>query len=142
MSTPYQDVYDYFLLKVEDYSFLNLTQQELYGHLKKLLKISITKFKYCKTDLTNKDDVNELFNVDLSDEEKNILASIMVVEYLLPEIATTKLLKQKMTDRDFKMTSQANHLNQLQELYKLMKSEYKQLLKEYSYFHNSLDDLE
>ncbi len=141
MSTPFQAVYDFFLMKVEDYSFLKLTEQELEDHLEKMLIISSAKFRNCKKDLSDRDLTTEQFNVDLSDMEKEILANLMVVEYLRPEITTSNLIKQSMTDRDFKIYSQANHLTQLMELYKQVRNESQSLLNDYSYYSNSLDDL-
>jgi len=141
MSTPFQSVYDSFLMKVEDYSFLNLTQEDLESDLENYLNISSAKFRVCKKDLSDKNLTTKEFNVDLSIMEIEILSSLMVVEYLKPQITTSNLLKQKMTDKDFKIYSQGNHLDQLMKLYKQMKHESQSLINDYSFYSNSLDDL-
>lgn len=141
MSTPYEEVYDFFLMKVKDYSFLQMSEESLYYDLEKFMRLSLTKFRICKNDLSDRDDELNKFNVDLSDSEKDIISSLMVIEYLKPEITTSNLIRQAMSDKDFKIYSQANHLDQLLKLYNHVKNEAQKMLNNYSYYTSSLDDL-
>ena len=51
--------------------------------------------------------------MDLTSEEINILAILMMNSWLQRQITTIELIRQKYSGTDFKMTSQANHLARL-----------------------------
>lgn len=53
------------------------------------------------------------FNCDLTNEEINILAILMVRGWLVRQINSCEVVRMKYTGIDFKMTSQANHLSKL-----------------------------
>lgn len=127
--------------KISDYSFLNLTQNEVEDILESYLLSSIVKFKKCKKDLSNRDQALKQFNEDLTDEEKEILATLMCVEYLTPKLITSELLKQKLSTKDYQLYSQANQIKEIREVRDKMKSEANQMMISYSYSENSLDDL-
>jgi hypothetical protein len=133
MTTQYSEVYNVFLSKVTDYSFLNLSQLELEDELETYLKTACTKFKVCKNDLKNRNEDTKEFNNTLSDEEINILSTLMVVSYLSPMVLDTKLLKQHMGDKDFKIYSQSSHLKQIMSLRQDILSEVNYLIKDYTF---------
>lgn len=56
---------------------------------------------------------NSHFNVDLTHEEINILAIIMMEEWLQRQITSVENTRMKYTSSEFKMSSQANHLSKL-----------------------------
>jgi hypothetical protein len=141
MATPFSDVYAFFTSKISDYSFLKLTQIELEDNLENYLNSASVKFRRCKKDLSDKDKTNNQFNIDLSDEEKEILATLMTVEYLSPKLITSDLLQQTLGTKDYRLYSQANHIKEIKDLRNVFKSEANQLMMDYSYFHGSLDGL-
>lgn len=141
MATPYQEIYEYFLNRISDYSFVNLTQEDLENSLESYLKMAISSFYLCKNDLSNRDDVNKQFNADLTDLEKNILALYMVYEYLRPKIVTTDLLCLQLSDRDSRAYSQANHLKELKDLHTSIKQEVEHLVRRYSFIGVKAGDL-
>lgn len=53
------------------------------------------------------------FNYDLSNEEINILAILMVRGWLIRQINSCEIVRMKYSGTDFKFTSQANHLSKL-----------------------------
>lgn len=141
MATPFSEIYDRVYNKISDYSFLNLTQNEVEDILESYLLSSIVKFKKCKKDLSNRDQALKQFNEDLTDEEKEILSTLMCVEYLTPKLITSELLKQKLSTKDYQLYSQANQIKEIREVRDKMKSEANQMMISYSYSENSLDDL-
>lgn len=141
MATPFSEIYDRVYNKISDYSFLNLTQNEVEDILESYLLSSIVKFKKCKKDLSNRDQALKQFNEDLTDEEKEILATLMCVEYLTPKLITSELLKQKLSTKDYQLYSQANQIKEIRGVRDKMKSEANQMMISYSYSENSLDDL-
>lgn len=141
MATPFQDVYDFFLSKISDYSFINLTEEELEAVLESYLKKAITRFKKCRQDLNDRDDTLKMFNIDLTDEEKNILAHLMIVEYLTPQLLVAELLRQTLNTREFRLYSQANHIKEVKELRDKINEECEQMMIDYTYSNNGLEEL-
>lgn len=140
MSTPFTTVYDSFLMKVKDYSFLNLTDPEFVTLLNKIMVLSIPKVsKFLKTDTNSKTSTD--FGNTLLDLEVEIIATQMVVEWLSPTINTSEIIKQVMTDKDFKIYSQANHLEQLIKLRNEMKDEVDSLVILLDYSKAELEEL-
>ncbi|MCK9319419.1 hypothetical protein [Methanoculleus sp.] len=141
MSTPYTTIYVSFLNKVSDQYLANMSDTDLNLQMFKYLNSSVPKFKKCKQDLSLRTVANDGFEKDLTDEEIEILANLMVVEWLRPQINNLELLKQSLGTKDFQLFSQANHLKELQALRKDTQYEISRLLVDYSYNNNSLDDL-
>jgi hypothetical protein len=141
MATPYTDVYEFFLSKISDYSFLKLTDEEIEEDLLIYLKTAIADFDVSKVDLSKRDEILRQFDEDLSDKEKDILARLMVVSYLKPRIITSENYKLAMSDSDYKIYSQANHIKEIMNIYKSMKSEADKLIVKYSYRGADLDKL-
>ena len=56
---------------------------------------------------------NSEFNVTLTHEEKNILATLMMEGWLQRQITSIENIRMKYSGSDFKLTSQANHLSKL-----------------------------
>lgn len=137
MATSFTEVYDVFLSQFNDQIFLeNDTDDELkYRYLRN----AIPRFSKCKKDLSDR--TIDSFNTDLTDEECLILGTLMVLEYLNPQIATLENLKHSLSSRDFSMTSQANHLLALMNLRNSKKKEVQKLILDYSYNHHKLGDL-
>lgn len=133
MATPYSNVYMRFLPKIKNYDYLNLTSEEIEDNLETYLMSALVKFRKCKQDLSSRDEVLRLFSNDLSDEEQEILAILMIVEYLSPKIVTDELLKQSLSSKDWKLYSQANQIKEVRELRDMFKREVNQLMTYYSY---------
>jgi hypothetical protein len=140
MATPLTDVYDYFLSKVTDYSFIQLNQTgDLENVLYRHLRSAIVKFTNCKVDLTI-DEVNQQFVSDLSVVEKEILATLMCVEYVSGKILNVKNMEQILTDKEYKIYAQHNHLRELMALKRDLVLEASQLMANYS-LNNYMEDL-
>lgn len=141
MATSFNEVYDSFLSKIVDYSYSNLTDDELEEQLESLLINAIPKFRRCKQDLSDRDMNVKEFNFDLTDEEREVIAALMTVEYLKPRIITTDLMKMQLSDKDFKLYSQANQIKELMGMYKEMKAEAQKLINDYTYYNADMRDL-
>lgn len=137
MATSLSEIYDVFLSKISDYSFLSpdVTAQEIDEELFGYFKSAKTKFHKCKNSLNTR--MNELgeqeVESDLTDYEIEVIAKLMIVEYMTPQILSTEVIKQSLSDKDFKIYSQANQLRELKELYKLLQKEARKMITEYSY---------
>lgn len=136
-TTPFSLVYDFFLSKITDDLYLELTELDTYRLLQDLLLSAIPKFEFPRKQLddynlqdvidvgtyngveSNSEDWELLiygqgqFNVLLTDEEMNILATYMIVEWIGQQLASIENTRMKYSGADFKFTSQANHMQKL-----------------------------
>lgn len=138
MGTTFASVYNRFLEKITDDMYMELTLEDTRRDLQALLLGALTGFEFPKVNLSkyvfqqetvefaNPDDfVIELqldgtvivdrshFVETLSNEEINIIAILMVADWLQRQIASIEMIRMKYSGTDFKMTSQANHLAKL-----------------------------
>lgn len=72
--------------------------------------------------------------------EIDILTHLMLVEYMKPQLIATEVIKQSLSDKDFKIYSQANQLRELNLLYRLLQREAKAMITEYTYVGMTDDD--
>lgn len=89
MGTPYSEIYDLALMSIEDYILNNMSYEDedkFYLYLQGFLIRAIPNFNNCLKSLSDRDDENNTFNVELDDDEKNILADWLVIMYLDKEI--------------------------------------------------------
>jgi hypothetical protein len=112
--TSFQDIYDRFLGKITDDMYVEWTKEDTIKDLKNILIDAIPGFEFPRFALYDYDLDNETYNIDLTSEEINILAILMLNAWLLRQIASIENTRMKYSGADFKMTSQANHLAKLQ----------------------------
>lgn len=129
--TLYSEVFTLFINKITDHNLIQLEEDKVEEICCMYLKSAITKFKKCKTDLSKRDDSAKVFLNTLRDAEQEILANLLIVEWLTPKIQNTTNLKQYMGDTDFKFFSQANHLDALNRIRTTAKEEADGLIQEY-----------
>ena len=114
--TPFDDIYDAFWGKVTDDTFLEYTELDTQKDLRNILMDAIPQFEFPRFPLyefTVNSDNQECFAAHLTMEEINILAIYMVNAWLQRQITSIENTRQKFSSADFKMTSQANHLDKL-----------------------------
>lgn len=130
-ATPFTDVYEYFFSKITDDYYMQTSKEQTQAAAQDLLLSALHWFEFPRVSLdckinydTGKQDpdgneIYESFFTDtLNSEEKNILGTYMVVEWLGQQLATVELVRMKYSGADFKFTSQANHLQKLNQLRK------------------------
>ena len=138
MGTLFASVYNRFLGKITDDMYMELTPQDTIRDLQNLLLDAIPGFEFPRKQLdyeilerpttADTSDIHgfiiedaeqngyedaSYFKVDLSSEEINILAILMMNGWLQRQITTIENIRMKYSGTDFKMTSQANHLSKL-----------------------------
>ena len=142
MSTPFSNIYNLFLDSISDYTFLDLDIDVKNSILKGYLIKAAINFKKSNTDLSRNDDT-EVFTNDLTEEEQFILSQYMVMFWMIQQIYNINLLRQRMSSKDFKLTSQAQHLETLLKLKKEHRKEIDSLVRKYvNDLYNLDDDLE
>ena len=123
------DVYDAFLPKMLEDEWLNWTDEEREEDWRALLDAAIPYFKFPRVSLDIEDDM--FVDENVSNEEIQILATYMKVEWLNRTILTWENVKPLYVERDF---SQANLIDKLKQL--LEREEYKALKLERIYYRS------
>ena len=139
-TTSFITIYDSFWGRVTDDMYLEFTEEDTLELLQTLLLNALPRFEFPRFDIfdyeigtwqslgtyrgVESDDkevpvtgwVGGAFNHVLTDEEINILALNMVIEWLSQQLDTTENTREKYSGSDFKFTSQANHMAKLKVL--------------------------
>jgi hypothetical protein len=132
MPTPFSKIDDMFLSDISDDTLLDYTEEEREDILDSLRIKAITRFKACKQDLTDRDETAKVFNQDLSDEVCLIIATIMRKFWLNDKIYNLELLRQRMSTKDWRLTSQAEHLLRLTILNQELEKEISRMIVSYT----------
>ena len=115
-NTKFAVVYDTFLSKITDDMYMELTIDDTRAMLEELLMSALHWFEFPRVNIFDYDKEIREFNVSLSAEEINIIATYMIVEWIGQQLASVENTRMKYSGSDFKFTSQANHLAKLQSL--------------------------
>lgn len=145
MATPVSKVIDQFLFRIRCYEFMNYLPEELDQMIDSYLKTSVGHFlRWCKTDLTiQHDEENNEFSFvgNLSEEEVDILATGMMVEWIKPYLYKSENFKNSMNTKDYSYFSPANLLKEIRDTYTNLKTEFDNKIVLYTYHNNDLYDL-
>jgi hypothetical protein len=137
-TTSFIAVYDAFFARVTDDMYLEMTEIDTIRCLQDMLINAIPRFEFPRFDIFDYTEgywtsfengykgvesdnkqvpaagwVGGAFNCLLTQEEINILALNMVIEWLGQQLDTTENARMKFSGSDFKFTSQANHMAKL-----------------------------
>lgn len=140
MPTPYSVIDNSFLNKITDDLLLTLSDEGLEKIIDMFRVSASVKFKQCNK-LSDRDNDLREYNQTLTDEEIEIVANLMVLEWLKQRINSIEILKQTMSTKDYSQYSQANHLNSLVLLRKDILADVDGMLVSYTYSENNLSDL-
>lgn len=141
-NTHFSAIYNCFLNKITDDMYMELTPKDTVKDLQRLLINAIPGFEFPRVNLYEYTiDVKEIaeeevsdsdfvigetaeqppriivdnsnFACELTSEEINILAILMMIGWVQRQITSIENTRMKYSGSDFKMTSQANHLLKL-----------------------------
>ena len=121
MGTPFTQVYNRFLGKITDDMYMELTPEDTVRDLRNLLIDAIPGFEFPRQNLLdytiieaeNALEEESSFAAELSSEEINILAILMMIGWTQRQVTSIENTRMKYSSSDFKFTSQANHLAKL-----------------------------
>lgn len=138
--TLYSTIYEKCLSKITDPSLLQLTEEDLENMLYGWLMSAVAKHRKCQNDLSDRDEELKQFNVDLLDVEQEILAILMVREWISQQLHSVTLTLQVFSGKEAKYYSQAQHIAELRELDQQLRIEAQQLSRDYTYTDNDYFD--
>lgn len=117
-NTTFREIYGRFKSKITDDMYMELTPGETDSLLKELLLNALHSFEFPRVDIYNYNENLEEYNIHLTAEEQNIIATYMIVEWLSQQLASVENTRMKYSGTDFKFTSQANHMSKIQSMKK------------------------
>ena len=116
--TTFDVIYNSFTSKITDDMYMELTAAETAAMHKELLMNALHWFEFPRVDIYDFNEDLEEYNISLSREEINIIATYMIVEWFNQQLASVENTRMKYSGSDFKFTSQANHMQKLLQLKK------------------------
>lgn len=141
MSISYDVFTQTFLDKAKEYDFILLDNREeiVDGYMKR----SCSQFsRVCQYDLTDKNDELREFNFDIEDRDVDEIVDIvtegMLVQWMKPYVYRKENLENVLNTTDYTQYSPAELLNRICTAYKNCQSDFKNMVKEYSYNHGDL----
>ncbi len=140
MATPYSVIENSFLNKITDDLLLSMVDEDIEAMLDSYRVSASVMFKQCAK-LSDTDDVKRVYSTTLTNEEIEILANLMVLEWLKQRINSMELLRMGMSTKDFRTYKQSEHLNSLLALKKDTLGAVDRLIVSYTYSKNKLSDL-
>lgn len=118
MNTKLTEIYDVFFSKITDDMYLELTKEDTEKLVFNLFMNALPNFEFPRVDIYAFDSTTLEYPFELTNDEKNIIAIYMVVEWLGQQLASVENVRLKYSGSDFKFTSQANHLHKVLALQK------------------------
>lgn len=106
--TPYNVVFRHFLGGISDPDFALYTDDILEEQMVQLLNAAIPRFTYPKKNIRDKNDIKQVFNVELDVDEIAILAKLMTIEWLSKRIHDAEMMENPMTVTDFTSPNQGS----------------------------------
>ena len=129
--TNIEELYEMFLSKITDYKFLTLIDEEIEDEMFKYFKSARAKFYRCRNSL---EVVDKKIQSDLTYYEIEVLVALMLVEYITPKLISGENMSQSLSDKDFKIYSQANQLREIRLLLNSMEAKAERMMTTYTYF--------
>ena len=130
MGTPIQDVFDKFMIQIDDDTKYYMEATLLDELLRLYLSKAISKFRDCQKELKIVDDY---FTEELDDDEQFILAQFMVLQWLSPKILCNDNLTIQFSDVDYNQKNPASLLTSLKDMKREIEKSLQRDLVEYSY---------
>ena len=129
--TPFSDIYDQFMMIVDDYKLISLydtSVSNFEAYLAGWLIPAITDFKNCNQSL---DYSSSTFTETLTQENIKVLTLLMKKYWLEREVDDIKQMSMAVKDKDFSRYAESQNMAAKQKRLILEKEELSQLLVEY-----------
>jgi hypothetical protein len=115
MATPFDIVYGRFLNRTTDFNLVELDDHTLNEMLKGWLHSAIVKVR-TSSDLSKRDDENEVFENDLSEQDIELLGMGMTLAWLDQRINSTEYTNLFVAGKEEKFYSPSSQLSELRAL--------------------------
>lgn len=146
MGVPYDRFTSAFLGKVTEYDFIPLDQHDRNSIVDGYMVRACAQFnKICKYDLLSRDDAVREFSAEIPDDEIDEIVDIvsegMLVQWMKPYMYKADNLENALNTADFSTYSPAELLYRITSAYQMVKRDFTNMMREYSYNYGDLSDL-
>lgn len=142
MATSYEDIYNRAVFRFKDYDFLQMADEDVTAVLSAFLHSALSDFEpVCLLDLSDRDDENATFNIDLDNEVSEILALGITYYWISARIADQEMLRNSLSTKDYTFFSPANLLRESQDFRDQVRKEYRDRITQYTYHHGLIGQL-
>lgn len=141
MATPYSDVYNAFIFKVEAYKLISMLEENREKILNRYLESVCRKVqRKCAEyiDLSNRDNDLQEFTIDIDEDMIEILAECMVAEWLKPKIYSDELLESRLNTKDFTEFSPAKLIEHTRYVYEMSVDTANAMINNYTFSHRDI----
>lgn len=150
-SLSYDDIYSRVLDKITDYSFLEISDSEIYEELNQKLVSALSKpyLRRLFSSITCDDEIQQItYTLDYSVEESydsdfiaEAIALGVVIAWLEKKVKNTNLIHQQFTSsKESKWYNQKDHLNAVNDLLKSCKAEQRSMICDRGWINNTYLD--
>ena len=147
MTSGFDEIFSRFMLKVTDYSFVEMEDDLVYDMMIGWMVSTLSKpyVRRIFSSLVVDEDLEEIeFELANPEDEQSdvdyameVIATGMVVEWVTPQVNSVINTQQMFSGKELSWYSQANHLAELQNLLKLSSSTLRKLIRDRGYYVNS-----
>ena len=147
MTSGFDEIFSRFMLKVTDYSFVEMEDNLVYDMMIGWMVSTLSKpyVRRIFSSLVVDEDLEEIeFELANPEDEQSdadyameVIATGMVVEWVTPQVNSVINTQQMFSGKEVNFYSQANHLAELQNLLKLSSSTLRKLIRDRGYYVNS-----
>lgn len=138
MATKFSDIYELFLGQIDDYTIVELDDEEVEILIEKYLINGLITVYSQLSDTLDIDHAKKEFTSDLPLFVKILLAKSMKLEWVREKKYSEELMRKSIGDRDYKAVQGTDYLKQLTSVESELRKEIKRDLIDYSYGNTSL----
>ena len=92
--TSYKSIFERFCFKIKDFVLLNLDDSDVFEACRVWMDAAIPKIRRLTNDLSDRDNEIMTFNSDLTEIEQEVIANMMIAEWLEPQINSQNYTNQ------------------------------------------------
>jgi len=136
------EIYDLFLMQITDYrltTLFNTSEEDFETYLEAWLIFAFTEFSLAGASFIY-DPETHSFDRTLTLEEKTIMATLMSKQWLSKMVNDITQMNLHITDRDFRVASEAMNLREKSNYLIAVKETCSQMLSDYGYKNNKWSD--
>ncbi|KAA9007384.1 hypothetical protein F4V43_02535 [Paenibacillus spiritus] len=115
MPTPYSKIYERFQQKIQDYTIDEIyvgSKDNYENYLFGFLKSALVKFYHCRKNLITRDETQREFSEDLTELEQEILAQLMLIEWMEKEVNNILEMRMALSSSDFKKYAESQNMKE------------------------------
>lgn len=122
------EVYELFLSRIKDRDLALMAEEEMLEQLDMYVKVSLGR---C-IPIDDVDIVGDSFNRELTYLEKDLISLGMVLEWITPKILNADNMRNRVSDKDYSIFSQAKFITAMRELKEDASKDFHYFLSRYS----------